>query len=235
MNLTSCRNGLLLLLCLTGGLVDVMGYLGLGHVFTANMTGNIVLLGMALGHAEGLAVLRTVTALVGFIAGIAIAAVVVGPSSKDKDFWPSRVTVALGMEGFFLLLFAVASVVPPPSGINVYFLIVMLSTAMGIQTTVARRLGIAGISTTVLTNNLAHVVEDTMHQCRFYLRGDARSAYSPDSVLRLLAIVIYGSGAVLAAALMRYCPVVLLWLPVAFFLVIIGTVLVRFRSTHRQG
>ena len=34
----------LLLLTLTTGLVDAVSFLGLGHVFTANMTGNVVFL-----------------------------------------------------------------------------------------------------------------------------------------------------------------------------------------------
>ena len=38
----------LLALTFTTGLVDGVSYLGLGHVFTANMTGNIVLLGFGI-------------------------------------------------------------------------------------------------------------------------------------------------------------------------------------------
>ena len=45
------RNIMLLLLCLTAGIVDVIGYLSIGHVFTANMTGNIVLLGLSIGNS----------------------------------------------------------------------------------------------------------------------------------------------------------------------------------------
>ena len=47
----SIRNIALMFLCLTAGIVDVIGYLSLGHVFTANMTGNIVLLGIAAGSS----------------------------------------------------------------------------------------------------------------------------------------------------------------------------------------
>jgi len=40
------------LLALTGvtGLVDAISFLGLGSIFTANMTGNVVLLGFAIGR-----------------------------------------------------------------------------------------------------------------------------------------------------------------------------------------
>jgi uncharacterized membrane protein YoaK (UPF0700 family) len=52
--------------------MDAISYLGLGHVFTAMMTGNTVLLGLSLGQGHVLAALRSILALVGFAAGVAI-------------------------------------------------------------------------------------------------------------------------------------------------------------------
>ena len=43
----------LLALTFTTGLIDAASYLGLGHVFTANMTGNVVLLGFGIAGAAG--------------------------------------------------------------------------------------------------------------------------------------------------------------------------------------
>jgi uncharacterized membrane protein YoaK (UPF0700 family) len=63
------RNGLVLLLACVAGGVDAVSYMSLGHVFTANMTGNTVLLGLALGQAESRAVVRSSLALIGFLAG----------------------------------------------------------------------------------------------------------------------------------------------------------------------
>ena len=45
------------------GLVDAVSFLSLGHVFTANMTGNIVLLAFATAHVSGLSIARSLTAL----------------------------------------------------------------------------------------------------------------------------------------------------------------------------
>jgi uncharacterized membrane protein YoaK (UPF0700 family) len=53
------RNVLVLLLACVAGSVDAVSYMSLGHVFTANMTGNTVLLGLALGQAESQAVARS--------------------------------------------------------------------------------------------------------------------------------------------------------------------------------
>jgi uncharacterized membrane protein YoaK (UPF0700 family) len=49
---------LVVLLAATAGFADAPGYLGRGHVFTANMTGNTILLGLSLGLGQSLAVLR---------------------------------------------------------------------------------------------------------------------------------------------------------------------------------
>ena len=43
------RDAMLTSLSLAAGCVDAVGYLGLGQVFVANMTGNTVLLGLAIG------------------------------------------------------------------------------------------------------------------------------------------------------------------------------------------
>jgi hypothetical protein len=59
-----------LLLTLTNtGLVDAVSYIALGHVFTANITGNIVFLGFASADTPGLSVVRSLTALAGLPRG----------------------------------------------------------------------------------------------------------------------------------------------------------------------
>src|SRR5258707_4494530 len=60
-------------LTLVSGLVDGVCYLGLGRVFTANMTGNIVVLGFAAAGAPGFSVTATLTSLALFLVGAACA------------------------------------------------------------------------------------------------------------------------------------------------------------------
>src|SRR5947208_2762058 len=59
----------LLALTFTTGLVDAVSYLALGHVFAANMTGNIVLLGFGMAGSGGLPVLAPVISLATFLLG----------------------------------------------------------------------------------------------------------------------------------------------------------------------
>lgn len=54
------------------GLVDAVCYLGMGHVLVANMTGNIVFLGFALGGAKGLSAASFLAALGSFLLGAAM-------------------------------------------------------------------------------------------------------------------------------------------------------------------
>ena len=100
------RNGLLLLLACAAGAIDAISYLGLGRVFTANMTGNTVLLGLALVQADHQEALRASLALVGFLGGGALGAWVVEKGSA-AGLWPRTVTVALALEWGFLVVFAV--------------------------------------------------------------------------------------------------------------------------------
>src|SRR6201996_9063312 len=57
---------------LVTGLVDAFSYLLLGHVFVANMTGNVVFLGFALAGAPGISIVAALVAIVAFAAGAAI-------------------------------------------------------------------------------------------------------------------------------------------------------------------
>src|SRR5215470_2875199 len=59
----------LVVLTMTTGLVDAVSVLGLGRVFTANMTGNIVFLGFAAAGVPGFSIARAVVSLVGFVVG----------------------------------------------------------------------------------------------------------------------------------------------------------------------
>src|SRR5438034_8566214 len=64
--------GMLLVLTITTGVIDAISVLGLGRVFTANMTGNTVFLGFALAGVPGFSPLRSVAALAAFLVGAVV-------------------------------------------------------------------------------------------------------------------------------------------------------------------
>src|ERR1700746_2593899 len=96
---------MLLALTWAAGNIDAISYFGLGHVFTAMMTGNTVLLGLALAQGEVLAALRSILALVGFSVGVFVGALIVERESQPPD-WPAVVTNAIALEAVFLAIFA---------------------------------------------------------------------------------------------------------------------------------
>ncbi len=106
------RNKLLLLLTCAAGYVDAVSYLQLGHVFTANMTGNTVLLGLSLIERNAPAAVRSGLAVGGFLAGAASGSWIV-KRNEENSVWPSSVTQALALEAALLLLLAIDwSVIP---------------------------------------------------------------------------------------------------------------------------
>jgi uncharacterized membrane protein YoaK (UPF0700 family) len=153
------RDVMVLMLTWAAGSVDAISYLGLGRVFTANMTGNAVLLGLAIGQGQGFAALRSVVALAGFAIGAAIGAMIVERAHKGGD-WPPGVTAALAVEGVVLGIFALAWHFPwaVPNGGVVYALIALSAVAMGIQSAAIRHLNVPGIATTYITGTLTSFV-----------------------------------------------------------------------------
>jgi hypothetical protein len=63
---------LLLAMTIVTGVVDAVSILRLGHVFVANMTGNVVFLGFALAGGPGFSVSASLVALAAFLCGAAI-------------------------------------------------------------------------------------------------------------------------------------------------------------------
>jgi len=155
------RDRLLLALTFAAGCVDALSYLGLSRVFTANMTGNAVLLGLAIGQTEELQVAHSSAAIVGFVAGVLLGARLVG-SSRERVVWSSRITAAVGLEALVLAVFAIGWWVTGPAsrGSGLVGLIVLSGLAMGIQSAVARRLAVPGVSTTYVTGTITALIAE---------------------------------------------------------------------------
>ena len=153
------RDGMVLVLTWAASAVDAISYLGLGHVFTANMTGNAVLLGVAIGQGQGLAALRSIIALAGFVVGAALGAIIVKKGPQQTD-WPAAVTRAVAVEGIILGAFALAWHLGARSGATLYTLISLSALAMGIQSAAIRHLKVPGVATTYITGTLTSLVAE---------------------------------------------------------------------------
>ena len=91
------------------GLVDAVSFLSLGHVFTANMTGNIVFLAFATAHVSGLSVARSSTALLAFLVGRYSVGRVMARAECRFTHWFRRTSVPLWRSPFYSQLRFAAS------------------------------------------------------------------------------------------------------------------------------
>jgi uncharacterized membrane protein YoaK (UPF0700 family) len=182
----------LLVLTFTTGLVDAVSYLGLGRVFTANMTGNIVLLGFGIAGSPGLPVVAPLVSLGAFLAGSA-AGGMLAVSTGDRH--AQHIARALGIEIGLVLAAAITAGATDvrPSTFPGDAVIALLALAMGVRNATVRRLGVPDLTTTVLTMTLTGLAADSR------VAGGAGQG----SVRRITAVVAMLSGAVAGALLLK--------------------------------
>ena len=151
---TAGRDLLLLGLTWSAGFVDAISFLGLGNVFTANMTGNTILLGIALGRGDLPGAFRSLIALAAFCFGATAGAVIVMRSDRPV-VWPTSITNALVLEFAALIAFAFGW---HWEGARIEQLIMMSAFAMGVQSAAVRRIGVSAVTSTAVTGTLAGVM-----------------------------------------------------------------------------
>ena len=150
---------LLVALTMVTGLIDAFSYLVLGHVFVANMTGNVVFLAFALAGAAGFSIPAALLALGAFVLG-----------SLGGGFLGSRLgahrgrllSVAAALQTLLLggsVALVAFSGIPMPAGTS-YGLIIILGLAMGLQNATARKLSVPDLTTTVLTLTIVGIAAD---------------------------------------------------------------------------
>lgn len=154
---------LLLLLSLTTGLVDAISILGLGKVFTANMTGNIVFLGFAAAGAPGFRVAPYIVALAAFLFG----ALVAGRTGRVHASRPLRrwlVTAAILESSLLWIAAALAmgfDVAAQTPSATLFAIIALTGIAMGFRNGTIRQLKVPDLTTTVLTLTLTGLAADS--------------------------------------------------------------------------
>src|SRR5260370_36091769 len=67
------------------GVVEGVSFLSLGRVFTANMTGNVVILAFATARVPGLSIARSLTALSAFLVGGIFGGRIVARAGSDSQ------------------------------------------------------------------------------------------------------------------------------------------------------
>jgi uncharacterized membrane protein YoaK (UPF0700 family) len=152
-----------LLFTWAAGSVDAITYLT-AHVFTANMTGNTVLLGIAAGQARAEPVVSSLLALIAFVAGVVLGALASGEG--DSASAAAAVRRAVWVETAILAFFALSAFAPPmlSNRTTVVLLIVSSGLAMGLQSAAVRRLKLPGIATTYITGTITSLFSGLVHR-----------------------------------------------------------------------
>ncbi|MCQ1987615.1 YoaK family protein [Arthrobacter sp. zg-Y844] len=210
---------LMLALTFSTGVVDAVGYLGLDRVFTGNMTGNVVLLGMAFAGGADLPILRPVLALVFFMLGAALAGRML---RREPEGWSGRTTLSLMVVAGVITALAVLTAVVDVQASSLLGSVTTsaLAISMGIQASTAKRLKVAEITTVVVTSTITGLASDSR-----LAGGDSKHW-----IRRALAIALILLGAVAGAAALQ----VGLWLGLTISAVISITVAVTGYVRHHR-
>ncbi|WP_460849830.1 YoaK family protein [Nocardioides ultimimeridianus] len=181
---------LMLALTFTTGINDAVGYLGLDKVFTGNMTGNVVVLGMALAGGSGLPILGPALALLGYAAGAAVGGRTMRYAGTG---WTRPVTAGFGtVAAIMLVLGTTLLLVDHPSHAVMVGVTTCAAVAMGIQAATARHVAVADVTTVVVTSTLTGLAADPF-------RGEHRNR----AVRRFGAIALILVGAFAGALLLK--------------------------------
>src|SRR5882724_1882805 len=203
----------LALLSFASGATDVLAFIKLGHLFTSAMTGNTALLAIALGQGHVAAAGRSLTALLGFALGVALATIVNARRAQPSGppFDPSRLLL-------LELLFLVSSTAlwnaspEPIEGGALYVVVLLSALSMGIQAVAARTVNVSGISTIVFTSGVIRIVTAVTGA----VAGSASSAASPPNMAsELAAFLAYGCGALMVGVMASWQVWLVLWIPTA--------------------
>lgn len=204
----------LLLLTFATGLVDAISVLVLGHVFVANMTGNIIFLGFWFVPRAGVDLTAAIVAFVSFLTGTVIGGRLVRHFGVRTRRW---LTTALGVEVVVLIALSILA----GAGVLSYHantklvLICGLAMTFGVQNATARQFGIQELSTTVLTSTVVGIGVDSR------LAGGSGQREK----LRYSVIFTMCGGAVVGATLSRFAVAPVIALAAA----VVGTSLLIFR------
>jgi uncharacterized membrane protein YoaK (UPF0700 family) len=187
--------GTLLTLTFVSGLIDAASVLAMGHVFTANMTGNVVFSAFSFAGVTGFSILR---------AGVALAAALLGGvlagNLDSRVSWPKRSTwlfVTCLLEAALVATAAFTAWKRSASlkeDVTICTIIFLTGIAMGVRNGTVRRLGVPDLTTTVLTMTVAALAFDSR------LAGGTDVRWQ----IRISSILCMFAGAFFGAILLRH-------------------------------
>jgi len=204
------RDVLLMLLAMAAGSADAWSYFGIGHSFVANMTGNTVLIGVAIVRANG-DWLHPLISLCGYAAGV-MAGANVTRRINPESAWPRAVSWALLLEAVLMSIAEAAwtliSQANTTFSIERNLLLVAIAFAVGIQSGAMLQMRIPGVVTTYITGTWTSLMSEV---ARLLSRGGkppTREVRRMEERVLLQAGILtaYVLSAIATGVLLRYAP-----------------------------
>lgn len=183
---------MMMVLTFVTGVVDAVGFLGLDRVFVGNMTGNIVILGMAVAGADDLPVVGPAIALGTFTLGAFAGGLFL---RRRRKVWSGGVSALLLTGAVILMGLGVAALVPAWADTKTFELVAssLTAAAMGVQAAVARSLAVADVTTVVVTSTLTSLASESL------VNGGVKGVWNR----RFAAIAVIFAGALVGALLLN--------------------------------
>jgi uncharacterized membrane protein YoaK (UPF0700 family) len=190
------RDRLLAGLTFSSGAVDALAFLGLGKVFTAFQTGNLVFLGIGLADASAAHMARAAVSLAAFGAGVLVATHLVRVG-RGSGLWPPRVSAALGLAWIAQAVLAVVWLATSghPGTESEDVLLALSAVAMGLQSGAVLSLGVTGVFTTAVTATVMFLMRD---------EADRPAASNGEQARFVRVLVALVAGATAGAALVLH-------------------------------
>jgi len=216
----------LLVMTAVTGLVDAVSFLSLGHVFTANMTGNIVLLAFATAQVSGLSIARSLTALSAFLVGAILGGRVMTRASADSQIRFAAQAFLLEVAFLFAASFCGIGFRGDllEDSFQPFALIALTALAMGTRNAAVRKLAIPDLTTTVLTLTFTGIGADS----------SIANGNNPRLARRVEAVVAMFLGAALGAVILRYSISAALWLGTAISALCSAALFRALRTPEKQ-
>ncbi|MFI6447070.1 YoaK family protein [Kitasatospora sp. NPDC050543] len=149
----------LLGLTMTSGIVEAVSFLALGHVFTAMMTGNLLLLAFGIAGGAGLSPGRSAVSLAAFVTGALAGARLESRVAAHRHRW-----FVAGLLAEAVLL-GVAGVVAwrldgadTPASARHYAVVALVGVAMGVRSVTTLRAHVPDLPTTLATRTLTSLL-----------------------------------------------------------------------------
>jgi uncharacterized membrane protein YoaK (UPF0700 family) len=217
------RDALLLTLAVASGSADGWSYLGIAHAFVANMTGNTVLLGIAVFQSHG-DVLHPLLAVAGYVAGV-IAGTLICRRVPEGSTWARAVSWALFLESLILLVAESAWVSvrqhPSPAGADI--LLASVALAIGIQSAAMVQLKVPGVVTTYITGTWTTLANGlTRFATRQPRITEQKKKFEERFLLQASVLTVYFLSAVLTGWAFHHAPAIAGGIPAVSVLLVAG-------------